>query len=64
LEVYHVLLTNSYLKVYLTCKRRDPGEPEFLQAVSEVLESCQKVIEHHPELEKEGIMERIVEPDA
>ncbi|MGE5493744.1 MAG: NADP-specific glutamate dehydrogenase [Burkholderiales bacterium] len=57
-------LTNSYLKgVFDAVKRRDPGEPEFLQAVSEVLESCQKVIEHHPELEKEGIMERIVEPE-
>jgi glutamate dehydrogenase (NADP+) len=57
-------LTNSYLKsVFDAVKRRDPNEPEFLQAVNEVLESCQKVIEFHPELEKEGIMERIVEPE-
>ncbi len=57
-------ITNSYLKgVFDAVKRRDPNEPEFLQAVSEVLESCQKIIEFHPELEKEGIIERIVEPE-
>ncbi len=57
-------ITNTYLKRVLDAvKKRDPNEPEFLQAVNEVLESCQKVIEFHPELEKEGIMERIVEPE-
>lgn len=57
-------ITNSYLKsVYDSVIRRDPHQPEFLQAAGEVLESCQKVIEFHPELEKEGIIERMVEPE-
>ncbi len=43
--------------------KRNPGENEFFQAVSEVLESLQPVIERHPEYEKMGIIERITEPD-
>ena len=44
-------LTNSYLQgVYETVQKRNPNEPEFQQAVYEVLESLQPVVEARPEL--------------
>ena len=42
---------------------RNPGEPEFHQAVREVLESLEPVIERHPEYVTSGVMERLVEPE-
>ncbi len=58
------MLTNEYLKrVMENVTKRNPGENEFFQAVSEVLESLQPVIERHPEYEKMGIIERLTEPD-
>ncbi len=58
------MLKNQYLNSVLeTVKKRDAGEPEFLQAVEEVLESIEPVIEAHPEYEKAGLIERIVEPE-
>ncbi|MCR5583934.1 MAG: NADP-specific glutamate dehydrogenase [Lachnospiraceae bacterium] len=58
------MLTNAYLKrVMEDVTKRNPGETEFFQAVSEVLESLEPVIERHPEYEKMGIIERITEPD-
>ena len=42
---------------------RHQGESEFLQAVREVLDSIEEVYNQHPEFEKAGIVERIVEPD-
>lgn len=57
-------LTNTYLKrVYETVQKRNPNEPEFQQAVLEVLESFEPVVEARPELEKNGIIDRIVEPE-
>lgn len=44
-------------------KQRDPEEPEFRQAVIEVMESLEAVAEKHSEFVKAGIFERIVEPD-
>ena len=47
------MLTNEYLKrVYEGLEKRNANEPEFLQAVREVLESIQPVVEKHPEYEK------------
>ena len=43
--------------------KRSPGEEEFLQAVKEVLESLEPVIEANPKYEANGILERIVEPE-
>ena len=43
--------------------KRNPGEPEFHQAVHEVLESLQPVIDRHPEYISSGVLERIVEPE-
>ena len=49
-------LTNSYLQgVYETVQKRNPNEPEFQQAVYEVLESLEPVVEARPELEKNGM---------
>jgi glutamate dehydrogenase (NADP+) len=42
---------------------RNPGEPEFQQAVQEVLESLAPVVEKHPEYRKARILERMVEPE-
>ena len=57
-------ITNSYLKgVYDTVVKRNPGEPEFQQAVFEVLESLQPVAERRPDLVEAGVFERIVEPE-
>jgi len=44
-------------------EQRNPGEPEFQQAVREVLESLAPVMERNPQYEKAGILERIVEPE-
>ena len=43
--------------------KRNPNEPEFHQAVTEVLESLHPVITKHPEYVEAGILERIVEPE-
>ena len=57
-------ITNAYLKkVYETVEKRNPGEKEFLQAVSEVLESLQPVAESRPDLVESGVFDRIVEPE-
>ncbi len=57
-------ISNEYLKtVFNDLKQRNADQPEFLQAVEEVLESLQPVIEARPELQKAAIIERIVEPE-
>jgi glutamate dehydrogenase (NADP+) len=44
-------------------KRRDTNEPEFHQAVQEVMESLEATADKHPEFVKAKIYERVVEPD-
>ncbi|MBN2399700.1 MAG: NADP-specific glutamate dehydrogenase [Candidatus Aminicenantes bacterium] len=44
-------------------KVKNPGEPEFHQAVKEVLETLEPTVMKHPEFVKAKIYERIVEPD-
>jgi len=44
-------------------KRRFPNEPEYLQAVAEVLESIEEVYNQHPEFEKSNLIERLCIPD-
>ena len=57
-------LKNEYLKrVYASVEARDGNEKEFLQAVKEVLESLEPVVEQDDRLEKWGIIERMVEPE-
>ncbi len=43
--------------------RKNPSEPEFHQAVKEVLESLAPVLERHPEYEQNRILERLTEPE-
>ena len=55
---------SEYLaKVYEEVEKRNPGEKEFLQAVKEVFVSLEPVVEQNPNIEKWGIMERMVEPE-
>ena len=55
---------NAYVEnVLKIVKKRDPNQPEFHQAVHEVLESITPLIEAHPEFEEHRILERIVEPE-
>ncbi len=57
-------IKNTYLaEVYDGLAKRNPEQKEFLQAAEEVLESLQPVVEARPELEKNGIIERLVEPE-
>ncbi len=44
-------------------ERKHPNEPEYIQAVTEVLHSVEEVYYQHPEFEKAKIIERMVEPD-
>ena len=58
------MLTDEYVKrVYAQVEKRDGDQPEFLQAVREVFESLEPVVAKHPEYEKAGVLERIVEPE-
>ena len=55
---------NNYVKsVYETVEKRNSGENEFLQAVREVLESLEPVVEKEPWIQEKGILERLVEPE-
>ena len=49
--------------IMTSLEAKHPGESEYLQAVREVLVSIEDVYNQHPEFEKAGIVERIVEPD-
>jgi glutamate dehydrogenase (NADP+) len=55
---------NDYVSSLLSeVKAKNPAEPEFFQAVHEVLESLALVLERHPEYRRAKIVERIVEPE-
>ncbi len=57
-------IKSKYLKeVYAGLEQRNKDQPEFLQAVKEVLESLEPVVKARPELQEAGIIERIVEPE-
>jgi glutamate dehydrogenase (NADP+) len=43
--------------------QRNPGQPEYLQAVTEVMESLWPYIERHPKYAEQGLLERLVEPE-
>src|ERR1700733_11755670 len=54
----------DYIGQILTLiKAKNPAEPEFHQAVLEVLESLRLVLERHPEYQEAKILERITEPE-
>src|SRR5438552_13389721 len=50
-------------EVLETVKKRNPNEPEFLQAVTEVLESIRPVIDRNKKYRDAKILERLVEPE-
>jgi len=50
-------------KIMLGLEKKHPGETEYLQAVREVLESIEEVVNENPQFEAAGIVERIIEPD-
>ncbi len=54
----------SYVeKVLDGVKKKDAGQAEFIQAVSEVLPALEPVLKKHPEYEKASLLERLVEPE-
>lgn len=55
---------NTYMaSVMEQVKKRNAGEPEFIQTVEEVFHSIEKIVDAHPEYEKTGLLERMVEPE-
>jgi glutamate dehydrogenase (NADP+) len=56
-------LPGTVRDVYSTVEKRNPHEPEFLQAVHEVLESIAPVLDRYPRFVDGGILERLVEPE-
>ncbi len=58
------MLTDEYIKrVYDQVVARDGDQPEFLQAVRDVFETPLPVVDHHPEFDKAGLLERLVSPE-
>ena len=56
---------NTYItEVLEIVARRNAGEPEFLQAAREVLESLGPVVERHRKYREARILERLVEPEG
>ena len=55
---------SEFVKSFMSgVEARNPAEPEFLQAVREVVESLSLVLDQHPEYREARILERIVEPE-
>ncbi len=58
------MFKSEYLNTLMeTVKKRNPAEPEFIQAVEEVLLSIEPVLEKRPDYITSGVLERIVEPE-
>lgn len=53
-------IVEQYIEI---AKKRNPGEPEFIQTVEEVLISLAPVLEKHPEYVEAGLIERLIEPE-
>ena len=55
---------SEYVKSLISeVKAKNAGEPEFHQAVEEIVESLDLVLERHPEYRSSRILERMVEPE-
>ncbi len=50
-------------KVLSDLKAKNPNEPEFHQAATEILTALEPVVEKHPEYQKAALLERFVEPE-
>ena len=53
-------IVEQYIEI---AKKKNPGEPEFIQTVEEVLTSIEPVLEAHPEYVEAGLIERLIEPE-
>lgn len=60
---HHAPLPSPVQPVFDAVLQRNPHEPEFQQAVHEVLEAIAPVVDAQPELARDGILERLVEPE-
>ena len=56
-------MTNSVSAFMDQVAHRSPGEPEFHQAVQEVVESIYPVLDEYPDIRKAKVLERMVEPE-
>ena len=57
-------MKNAYIKkIWDEVKAKNANEPEFLQAVEEVLTTLEPAVEQMPQLEPNAILERLVEPE-
>lgn len=55
---------NEYLKKVLeNTKRKNPNEPDYIQAIDEFLRTIEPVVEEHPEFENIALLERMLEPE-
>ncbi len=55
---------NAYIEEVLAkVRKRDSNEPEFIQTIEEVFHSLEVVVDKHPEYQKMGLLERMVEPE-
>ena len=58
------MFKTEYVKnVYENLVKKNPNEPEFLQAALEILESLEPLVLQRPEIEKNKILDRFVEPE-
>lgn len=58
------MFKSKYLqRVFSECLRKNPGEDEFIQAVSEFMEAIDLIVDEDPDIERLGIIERLVEPE-
>jgi glutamate dehydrogenase (NADP+) len=63
-KLSHTTVASTYVEdVINETKAKNPGEPEFHQAVEEVLDSLAPVFERRPEYRSARILERMVEPE-
>ena len=62
-SLLEVLFMSYVQRVLDELKAKNPAQPEFIQAATEVLTSLEPVLEKHPEFEKAALLERIVEPE-
>ena len=61
---YRDMFKTDYVKrVYTELEKNNANEPEFLQAAQEILESLELIVEKRPDIEKNKILERFLEPE-
>ena len=57
-------MKSEYLKrVFKECESRNTGKTEFLDTIEEFLDSIEPYVNAHPEIEKNAVLERLVEPE-